>query len=187
MSGKEPWEDGLQELPREIEPARDLWPGIARRIGETVQGTGPAAGASARSRWNWRSWPVELVAAAAAVVVFVAGWGVARLSVPGEQSPPGAVAADASHRELDAEYEAAAKRVLETLDSSGVDPQTAAQLRADLAVLDDAVQGIRGALEERPSDPRLEKQLTAEVRRRNYVLQRIAEIQIAGLHLGGNE
>jgi len=186
MNGKEPWEDGLRELPREIEPARDLWPEIERRIAGSPWSAGAgAAGEIGRAR---RTWPVELVAAAAAIIVFVAGWGVARLSAPGggEAGTTPVVAGDALP-DADAEYEAAAKQLLETLEQGGVAPETATQLRRDLAVLDQAVQGIRSAMDERPSDARLERQLTAEVRRRNRVLQQIASIQVAGLHLGGNE
>jgi hypothetical protein len=129
------------------------------------------------------------VAAAAAIVVFVAGWGVARLSLEGEPEPAAPVATEEvdSHNALDEEYAAASQRLLETLDQAGIAPETAAQLRRDVEAMDDAVQGIRAALDDRPRDPRLERQLATEVRRRNYVLQRIAEIQIAGIHVGGSQ
>jgi hypothetical protein len=126
------------------------------------------------------------VAAAAAVVVFLTGWGVARLSAPdgtrGRES-----ATDVWGRDADAEYAAASQRVLETLGQGGISPEAAAQLRKDLATMDEAVNTLRAALEERPASPQLERQLTTEVRRRNHVLQQIAGIQIAGLHVGGNE
>ncbi len=68
--------DRVRELPRRIEPERDLWPGIAKRLGKREGG---------RGKWQW--WLVPL--AAAAIVLLVLGvnswrkqgsWGVERLA-----------------------------------------------------------------------------------------------------------
>ena len=194
MSEHDPLKDELERLPREIEPERDLWPAIEARIqprGAREPGPAGAEEPSGSIR-RWRPWgvvPTELVAAAAALVVFVAGWGVAKLgsgdgeAPPVTEAPPPVAIEDAAA----ADYEAAQSALLATLENGGIAPETVALIRRDLAAMDEAVDGFRVALESRPDDPRLQKQLNNEVRRRQHVLRRIAGIQIAGLQLGGEK
>ncbi|GJM44419.1 MAG: hypothetical protein DHS20C21_12610 [Gemmatimonadota bacterium] len=176
----------IDALPREIEPSRDLWPEIEARISRAEAPPAAAAG--------HRSWRTEIIAAAAALLVFVAGWGVAKLGSgpdpgPGEAGAglavPSEPAPDAA--DLDADYVAASQQLLRTLEEGDLDPELVAQIRRDIESMDAAVQGFQVALAERPDDPRLERQLTEEVRRRGNVLRRIAGIQIAGLQLGENQ
>jgi hypothetical protein len=77
------------ELPKQIEPARDLWPGIAARLGEAPRATpGRRLG-----------WPLALAAGAAvAAVSALLTWGIVRERGPAgggvvaqSQAPPDAV------------------------------------------------------------------------------------------------
>jgi len=185
MNGHDPLREELDRLPRAIEPPRDLWPDIEARIRACAKDA-PATVTPIRA--VWREWSRQILAAAAVVIVFLTGWGVATLRAPhGDRPADVAAPPPAGTGEALTDYERAEAELLATLESSGIDAETAALIRTNVAAMDAAVGDIRTALAEAPNDPHLQKQLANEVTRRQHVLRRIAGIQIAGLQLGGEE
>jgi hypothetical protein len=188
MNEHDPLRDELDRLPRAIEPPHDLWPRIEARIRSGATGANDAPAKVTPLRAAWRSWSRQMLAAAAVVVVFLAGWGVAVLR-EGHDVRPRDVAAPLPARTGEAltDYEKAEAELLATLEGSGIAPETAELIRRNVAAMDAAVGDIRTALADDPDDPHLQKQLANEVSRRQHLLRRIAAIQIAGLQLGGEE
>lgn len=137
----------LRQLPREIEPGRDLWPGIAARL--------PA-------RRKPRRWPT-LLALAACLCLAV---GAAVYLRPAAAPSPGLEQA-LVQREAEAltrEYEAA---LAEMAGLPVPEP-----LAPALATLDASAEEIRGALAEQPGSTRLLDQLKRTYTRRLALTQR---------------
>jgi hypothetical protein len=157
----------LRSLPREIDPPRDLWPGIAAR----VEGDAAAANGRGRSRW--------LVQAAAAVLL-VAGSSLltaklvergaapaqtARAQPPATAMSEGTIgampAAFGPNVRLDPEYMAARRQLTMMLQArlAKMPPSTRAKLEANLAEMSRAAEEINAALAEQPGDPLLQELL----------------------------
>lgn len=187
MTEHDPLREKLDHLPRAIEPPRDLWPDIEARIRTDARDAPSAPAKVTPIRAAWREWSRQILAAAAVVIVFLTGWGVATLRTPREAPGPVATTTPALTGSAITDYEQAEAELLATLESSGIDAETAALIRRNVEAMDAAVGDIRTALAADPDDPHLQKQLANEVTRRQHVLRRIAGIQIAGLQLGGEE
>lgn len=124
----------LRQLPREREPGRDLWPGIAAQLGPQAR-----APVSRVSRWRL---PGLAAAAVLAIGLFAVGSG---------ERAPGAAApsfADAINRQADAiviEYQAALAQLGGAPLPEEIEPaldeldRSAARIRAALAADPDAV------------------------------------------------
>jgi hypothetical protein len=161
----------LSTLPRTIEPARDLWPEIARRIAVETRDE------PARTMWPGGRW---LQAAAIAIALLGGGVLLGRLGGRSERAPivaETAAPAEETPRSLlptDEEWAAASSQVLASLadSTSGMDPATAEVVRRNLEIIDAAVRDIQEALEADPSNPQLQKLLTAEYRRRSALMRR---------------
>ena len=140
----------LRQLPRELEPRRDLWPGIAARL--------PARRPAARR------WPALLaLAACLSLAVGLAAW----LRPPAAPAP--GLEAELVQREAEAltrEYEAA------LAEMAGV--PVPEPLAPALATLDESAGQIREALAEQPDSIRLLDQLKRTYSRRLALTQRAA-------------
>ena len=139
----------LRQLPRELDPPRDLWPGIAARL----QAPAP------RRRRPW----LGLLAMAACLCVAV---GVA-FYLRGPVAPAPGLEAELVQREAEAltrEYEAA----LREFEGAPLP----APLAPALATLDDSAAEIREALSEQPGSARLLDQLKRTYTRRLALTQR---------------
>lgn len=135
----------------EVQPARDLWPGIAARIAPRVLAL-PGAPGAVSAPWQRR------VAAAALVVVSVAGtYLVIR--------PPGL--APVATDDVRALERALAER------EATLDPATAAAVRQSLAIIDGAIADARAALAADSSDVLLDRQLTRMLGKRAGLLRRV--------------
>ncbi len=172
----------LASLPRAIEPVRDLWPDIARRIAVETRDE------PSRGTWLAAHW---LQAAAIAIALLGGGVMLGRFVAKPESAPvvaqrgPGAGAApqrEPVERETpsllpsEEEWAAASSQVLASLadSTSGLDPATAEIVRRNLEIIDAAVRDIQAALEADPSNPQLQRLLTAEYRQRSALLRRAA-------------
>ncbi|KAA2285237.1 hypothetical protein [Arenimonas fontis] len=141
----------LRQLPREMEPPRDLWPGIARRL--TVR--------PRRRQFRWTG------LALAASLALVAGlvWQLR----PARGDPIADLRADLVQRQAEAlvaEYEAA----LRELEAVPVPPE----LAPALDTLDASALEIRRALAQDPGEVRLLDQLRRTYARRLSLTQRAA-------------
>lgn len=145
----------LASLPREIHPGRELWPTIARNVGNGVR---PAPRAA------WAQWPVAL--AASVVVANLVGalcWSVARERTTAELLAQRSLAAGTASLPVnfqlpqDANY-VAARAALERTFNERLDllaPATRERVRADLATIRKANADISAALAQDPASPLL--------------------------------
>ncbi len=157
----------LRSLPHEIDPPRDLWPGIAARL----EGDAAAANGRGRSRWLLQ---------AAAAVLLVAGSSlltaklVERGAAPAQTAraqPPTASMSDGTvgtmpaafgpNVRLDPEYMAARRQLTMMLQArlAKMPPSTRVKLEANLAEMRRAAEEISAALAEQPGDPLLQELL----------------------------
>jgi hypothetical protein len=142
----------LRQLPREIDPAHDLWPGIAARLQ-------PAA-ARRRTRLAWAGG----LALAASLLVAIVGWRL--LAAPAANAPdvvadhvdPAAHVVQAEERALTLAYHA-------SLAGYELRP-VPAEIRPGIDVLDASARDIRSALATEPGSARLLQQLQRTYTRR---------------------
>ena len=141
----------LRQLPRELEPGHDLWPGIA-------------AGIARPPLQRPRRWPAAL--AAAASVLLAAGLFVrANAPAPGpEAPPPQARLVSTEARAISDEYQAA----LSQFEGAPVAPQVA----PSLSTLDRSVAQIQSALVADPDSVFLLEQLRRTYSRRLELTRR---------------
>lgn len=161
------------ELPREVQPERDLWPDIAARVAS------PSRAPSGRRpvlRWG-------ALAAAAVVLVGLTAVITARLVRPGAgpvgaglRAGGGASVAPASLAGLGgafAEYERAAQALRAALaDRRGqISPATLRDVEDNLRIIDGAIASLRAALAESPDNPELSTLLAATYRQQIDLLK----------------
>jgi hypothetical protein len=139
----------MQELPRAIEPPRDLWPGIVPRLAPRRRGL---------PRWL----PV-----AAALALAVGGALLWRGGTAAPAAAPVATQADRAAAELLAALER---------DPGPLAPATVAALRANLAVIDSAIADSRRALARDASDESAERWLRAVERQRLDLLRQAVRL-----------
>jgi len=140
----------LRQLPREMDPPTDLWPGIAARL-------------QAPSPRRRRHWPV-LLALAACLCLAVGLAAVLRPAPAG-----GDFEAELVRREAEAmtrEYEAALRELGQAPAPEAIAPS--------LATLDESAREIREALAADPDSVRLLEQLRRTYSRRLALTQRAA-------------
>ncbi len=176
----------LRELPLEVPPDRDLWPGIAARIDERVSQPAPATRPSA---WLWQ---------AAAALVLVAGSSLLTASLldrdrleqhpavavtPTNTVPPadGAIAMQAAFGpagHLDPEYLAARRQLTQMLDRriATLPPSARAKLEFNLGEMRRAADEINAALTEQPGDPLLEELLLKTYQDELAVLANVSQL-----------
>jgi anti-sigma-K factor RskA len=166
-------------LPRSLEPERDLWPGIARRLEESAPGGAPMAfGALRQQTW---------FQALAAVLLLTLGIFLGRQlpTDPAVIDPPPAedlrLVADESPTSAGFSFaEAELLRTKETLwllamrRDEELSPVTLRVVERNLRILDRAIEEIHHALENDPGNPHLEERLLDHHRRGVELLERLA-------------
>lgn len=147
-------------LPERIEPPRDLWPDVRRRIGRPLRRT---------PRWR------TMGLAAAAAIALVAGSSAVTLHFargrPGVATAPRIPA-------IEAGYASATADLLRALDAqrSHLSPATIATLERNLAVIDAAIAESRAALASDPGNRDLEALLLAGYRQKVALLQQATRL-----------
>jgi anti-sigma factor RsiW len=170
--------DAASALRLPQEPARDLWPGIRRRI--ESRGSGQAAWERWGGAWRGAAVAAALVIAIATGVLIGRGHQAAVASrqtevaavpaVLGAGDQDGALARGAfaaARHELWAAF--AARR-------ASLSPATVREVERNLATIDDAVAQIDRALTRDPGDPQLSGLLVATLRLQIELLQRAATL-----------
>ncbi len=170
------------DLPREIEPERNLWPQIADRIGSSpIDWSGRRSTPPQTQRW---------LQMAAVIGLMVFGLWVARSQVHQGPSRPAAQldARGQSARQSFADYAdrahtedgimLAKKDLLSTIEQRRdvLDDHTLQQIEADMLVLDEAIGQIRAALVEQPENRRLKLALAARYQQEVRLLQQVSRV-----------
>ncbi len=166
-------------LPRSIEPAGDLWPGIEPRLAPRRRSAAAAGG--------WSHW---LRQAAAAVAFMTLGGALSQVVMPawrgGASHAGGTMAVAAQETDLDsravdfAVAEADFLRAKEALWSAvysgreGVSPATREVVERNLTVIAGAIRELRAALAADPGNHQLEGMLLAQHRTEIDLLRRLA-------------
>ncbi|GBD33600.1 hypothetical protein HRbin33_02595 [bacterium HR33] len=149
-------------------PARDLWPGIAGRIG-LAPAAGAGGGAGATRRGVFVSLPA--LAAGVAAIAVLSGVAVWKLAVPepaGRDRPPAALVVAGTGGE------AAISDLERILDSERgrLDSGTVRVLEESLQVIDQAIEEARRALAADPSSLYLNHHLAQTMRLKMDLLRR---------------
>jgi anti-sigma factor RsiW len=147
-------------LPRSIEPARDLWPGVSTRL------AGPK-----RRPDRWR---LAIVALAASIAL-VAGSSAVTLWLV--RAHPARVAATTTPA-IEAGYVNATENLMRALDAerSHLAPATVATLERNLGVIDAAIAESRAALATDPGNRDLAALLWASYRQKVALLQQATRL-----------
>jgi negative regulator of sigma E activity len=168
-------------LPREMKPARDLWPTIAARIGEEQAG---GAEASERTTRPWTR-PAALAAAAAVLLA------VATLMTQGGRRPtpsatePAATAAqpaaggETAHvQQAETEYLRATGQLMDALNTrrGSLSPETLRAVDENLRTIDEAVRQVRAALEKDPGNRQLTQMLASTHQKKLDLLLRLLRL-----------
>jgi hypothetical protein len=158
-------------LPREIEPSRDLWAGIAERIE-----------AERRVRPAW--WGSIGLALAATLVVAVGGALFLRTepayvvpaltTIPASHDPTSIGAAEQ-------EYEHAATALMAALQArrDSLSPETLRSVEKNLLVMDQALGEVRAALGRDPGNPELTRMLVSTHRKKVETLRLMVRLSTA--------
>jgi hypothetical protein len=144
----------LASLPRELRPARDLWPDIESRLEPRAR----------RGAWAWQAAAaIALVAVSSLItanLVRRADTPAARASAPDPQAQVMKAAFGPSYS-LNAEYDAARRQLAADLERrlAVLPPSARQKLEANLAEMHRAAAEINAALARQPGDPLLEELL----------------------------
>jgi anti-sigma factor RsiW len=168
-------------------PGRDLWPGIAARIGDvSLADVVPLA-----PRRRRVSFSIPELAAAAVALMLVSAGGVWLASRPGSQvgvartgGPRAAVTLTAGEQGLPpayASYDAAIRDLEATLEARRpmLDTATIRVVEQSLRVIDLAIAQARAALAEEPDNSYLNSHLAAAMGRKLDVLRRVAALRVS--------
>jgi hypothetical protein len=164
----------IADLPRDIAPARDLWPGIAAQIGAT-NGQRPRA---------WRV-PTPAWAFAAAVACVAVGVWIGRASSPPRAMLAANEAPAASATRVQAVGYAPGARFERTREAllrevgerlAGLPPATRARVEASLATVQRARDEIGAALGRDPGNALLQEMLVNSYQDEMRVLTTVREI-----------
>jgi hypothetical protein len=144
----------LASLPRDLRPARDLWPEIESRLEPRGR----------RGAWAWQAAAaIALVAVSSLITASLvrhAETPVARASAPDPQVQVAKAAFGPSYS-LDAEYDTARRQLAADLERrlAVLPPSARQKLEANLAEMHRAAAEINAALARQPGDPLLEELL----------------------------
>ena len=144
----------LASLPRELRPARDLWPDIETRLEPRGR----------RGTWAWQAAAAIVLVAVSSLITATlvrrADTPVARASAPVPQAQVTKAAFGPSHS-LNAEYDTARRQLATDLEQrlAGMPPSARQKLEANLAEMHRAAAEINAALARQPGDPLLEELL----------------------------
>lgn len=179
-------------LPREIEPARDLWSGIAARIATEPGAAGPASAAVVplrrRERTHWQQARGGWLAAAAVVLVVISS-GVTTILIRGGAGPMVPVAANqdagaanpvglAAFAAAEPEY----RMTVEALEAElaarrdALSPATVQIVEQNLLIIDNAIEEARRALAADPTSADLPLLLSGVYRQKVELLRQAVEL-----------
>jgi anti-sigma factor RsiW len=177
-----------RNLPDE-DPARDLWLGIAQRIGARARGTETVELASHRAARRW-SFSLPQLAAAGIALMTVSGGAVWLLRTPAQQNAvpvvaavpsdnPQAINAAVNPRGTASQSYATAVADLERVLATGrgqLDSTTIRVIEQNLATIDRAIAQAQSALDADPANLYLNTHLAETMRRKLDLLRQAAAL-----------
>jgi len=131
----------LKQLPRDVQPERDLWPSIAGRIGRKPR--------TVRPLWSYGLAASLLVAVGAASLW--SAFGVHQ----GAGTPAQTVAMGSNSAGNDYFAERAAYAENSVQSAANLAPETRAVILKNLRIIESSMQDIHSALDKDPNNPRL--------------------------------
>lgn len=151
----------LRELPRDIQPSRDLWQGIEARL----QAQAPARQPVAQSAWaRSRKW--QALAAAAVIAALAVGVWIGRTGLPGRSQGPLTASnptnsAGRSPYIMGARYNNDRALLMKDLQAklAALPPDTRAKVTASLQTIHDSMRDLEAALGRDPSNALLQELL----------------------------
>lgn len=177
--------DDAAELPKSLEPARDLWPEIADRIRQRRVVSAELHRRGPRAVWYrrvvWAAAAVLLIALSSTVTAILmnqrSASGIADARRPvAEPAPPGTALTHLPTWE--AEYLRAMAELVTTLEDlrGSLPPKTVALIEANLRIIDQAIQESRVALAHHPNNEALGQMLAATYRRKLELLRQATRL-----------
>jgi len=172
--------DAARELPREITPERDLWPGIAARIEAEkvmVGGFGPTR-AAWRSRRLWLAAAAVVTVAVTAFALLWRGRPPAQFVVSTNGTRTDLRLASLEADSVRATYAKARQELLTLLFArrSELAPETLKVIDENVLIIDDAVGKIQRALAQDPGNRELNTLLVAAYRQEIDLLRRVGTL-----------
>ena len=167
-------------LPREILPARDLWPEVAERL----RGAEGARLVARPARPFWRS-PMAMAAAASVLVALTATFWVrghgprpATGVTPGTLQTVASVDPSSDLLATEREYARATTDLMAAIESqkAALTPETRQVLDANLKTIDEALAQVRAALRKDPGNGALTHLLTSTHQKKLDALQRVVRL-----------
>ncbi len=169
-------------LPEELEPPRELWPGIEARLAPR---SGVLSFAPLR-RWAFLAPPLAAAAAALLAIGLSLRPGPQPQPAPGPSQTPVveaglsavALGSGASLAQAEDEYRRATQQLLESLRSEqrALPPGTLETVERNLSAIERSLGEIRAALEQDPENAQLARLLNSTQRRKLQMLQSVARL-----------
>lgn len=183
----------IAELPRESQPGRDLWPGIAARLAAPAAGQPVATAAAAKTMGEPKARNLgyrHLAAAALLAASLGAGstWWLLRhepssaattsasLTPSADGAPATAIPVSIPDwRQVEADYDRARASLWAMVQTrrDRLSASTLSAVERNLAILDAAIGELRQALAQDPGNPRLSQELLDSHRRSLDLLRRV--------------
>lgn len=166
-----------EALPEQLTPHRDLWPGIADRLGRrSLLARLPSLGRRPALRWG-------SLAAAAAVALAVASLARhAGVPAPAPQAggTPVAVKQGAALDPAEQEYQRATAELMAALSKQreGLAPETQKAVDENLRVIDGALRDLRVALQKDPGNQKLNRMLVATHQKKVDMLRYLLKLNL---------
>lgn len=169
------------DLPRSIEPPRDLWPDIEARIDSSVTGIGLGG----RTLWSMR-YPL----AAAAVLLIAVSSAITAILLHNRPAPvttslppaalesPAAISLVSQWQAAEGEYLRAAAELVEALEAAKgtLSAQAVELIEYNLRIIDAAIRESRAALALDPTNRELMEMLSSTYQKKLDVLQQVGRL-----------
>jgi hypothetical protein len=147
--------EAIRDLPGAMEPRRDLWPGIAARLGRR---SGASSRSPARSGWRWQALAASIAVAFAAGVLFDRQLG--REAPSAGQQPGPDIAMVAALRASEREYHAAFRQFISVGEARPMlEPQAVQNIENSWFDMQQAESVLLAALREYPANTFLKERL----------------------------
>jgi hypothetical protein len=163
------------ELPKSIEPPRDMWPQIADRISRGKVVAGEFGRPAAQPLWRRPAWLAAAAAVALVVTTSAVTTVVLRNRLPAGAAIPTPRGLVQDFASVETEYLSASSEILRAVHAGQVQlsPATIAVLEKNLLVIDDALRESREALARDPANSALREMVLASYRQKLDLLRRV--------------